>query len=117
MTVCGVYAVCAQGAIDTVVRSSSGAIMPCVIVEVAVPILHSRHVAALVPWVSDRRFDGWRSRRISGTERVTPHASSRVLLADDHALLLGAFEKLLAAECEIVGQASDGRALVAAAES
>ena len=40
----------------------------------------------------------------------------RVLLADDHALLLGAFEKLLAAECEIVGQASDGRALVAAAE-
>ena len=40
----------------------------------------------------------------------------RILLADDHALLLGAFEKLLAAECEIVGQASDGRALVAAAE-
>src|SRR5262245_9626238 len=41
----------------------------------------------------------------------------RVLLADDHALLLGAFEKLLAAECEIVGQVLDGRALVAAAES
>ena len=40
----------------------------------------------------------------------------RVLLADDHALLLGAFEKLLAEECDIVGQASDGRALVAAAE-
>ena len=40
----------------------------------------------------------------------------RVLLADDHALLLGAFEKLLAGECEIVGQASDGRALVAAAD-
>ena len=40
----------------------------------------------------------------------------RVLLADDHALILGAFEKLLAGECEIVGQASDGRALVAAAE-
>ena len=40
----------------------------------------------------------------------------RVLLADDHALLLGAFEKLLAGECEIVGQVSDGRALVAAAE-
>ena len=39
----------------------------------------------------------------------------RVLLADDHALLLGAFEKLLAGECEIVGQVSDGRALVAAA--
>ena len=40
----------------------------------------------------------------------------RVLLADDHALLLGAFEKLLSADCEIVGQACDGRALVAAAD-
>jgi len=40
----------------------------------------------------------------------------RVLLADDHALLLGAFEKLLSGEFEIVGQAADGRALVAAAE-
>jgi DNA-binding NarL/FixJ family response regulator len=40
----------------------------------------------------------------------------RVLLADDHALLLGAFEKLLAEECDIVGQVSDGRALVAAAQ-
>ncbi len=41
----------------------------------------------------------------------------RVLLADDHALLLGAFEKLLAGECEVVGQVSDGRALIAAAET
>jgi DNA-binding NarL/FixJ family response regulator len=41
----------------------------------------------------------------------------RVLLADDHTLLLGAFEKLLSAECEIVGQVGDGRALVAAAET
>jgi DNA-binding NarL/FixJ family response regulator len=40
----------------------------------------------------------------------------RVLLADDHALLLGALEKLLSKECDIVGQVSDGRALVAAAE-
>jgi len=40
----------------------------------------------------------------------------RVLLADDHALLLGAFEKLLSGDCDIVGQVSDGRALVAAAE-
>jgi len=46
------------------------------------------------------------------------HAMSRprVLLADDHELLLGAFEKLLSPECEIVGQVSDGRALVEAAE-
>ncbi len=40
----------------------------------------------------------------------------RVLLADDHALILGAFEKLLAGECEVVGQVGDGRALVAAVE-
>jgi DNA-binding NarL/FixJ family response regulator len=43
-------------------------------------------------------------------------ARPRVLLADDHALLLGAFEKLLAEECDIVGQVADGRALIAAAE-
>jgi DNA-binding NarL/FixJ family response regulator len=41
----------------------------------------------------------------------------RVLLADDHTLILSAFEKLLTPECEIVGQVSDGRALVAAAET
>lgn len=40
----------------------------------------------------------------------------RVLLADDHELLLGAFRKLLADDCEIVGQVSDGRALLAAVE-
>jgi DNA-binding NarL/FixJ family response regulator len=40
----------------------------------------------------------------------------RVLLADDHALLLGAFEKLLTPECDVVGQVADGRALVAEAE-
>jgi DNA-binding NarL/FixJ family response regulator len=43
-------------------------------------------------------------------------ALPRVLLADDHALILGAFEKLLAEECDVVGQVSDGRALVAAAD-
>jgi len=41
----------------------------------------------------------------------------RVLLADDHVLLLGAFEKLLANECTIVGHAVNGRELIAAAES
>ncbi len=41
----------------------------------------------------------------------------RVLLADDHALILGAFEKLLAGECDIVGQVGDGRALVAAVDA
>ena len=39
-------------------------------------------------------------------------AGPRVLLADDHNMLLGAFEKLLSPECEIVGTASDGRSLV-----
>jgi DNA-binding NarL/FixJ family response regulator len=39
----------------------------------------------------------------------------RVLLADDHALLLGALETLLEHECDIVGKASDGRELVAEA--
>ncbi len=40
----------------------------------------------------------------------------RVLLADDHNMLLGAFEKLLSPECEIVGTASDGRSLVIQAQ-
>ena len=41
----------------------------------------------------------------------------RVLLADDHALLAGAVAKLLAGEFDVVGQVSDGRALLTAAES
>ena len=41
---------------------------------------------------------------------------TRVLLADDHALLLGAIEKLLAADYDVVGQVNDGRALLDAAE-
>jgi len=40
----------------------------------------------------------------------------RVLLADDHTLLLEAFEKLLAEECDVVGTAPNGRALLEAAE-
>ncbi len=40
----------------------------------------------------------------------------RVLLADDHTLLLDAFAKLLEPECEVVGTVADGRALLAAAE-
>ena len=44
-------------------------------------------------------------------------AGPRVLLADDHTLLLGAFEKLLTPVCEVVGQVSDGRALIASAEA
>jgi DNA-binding NarL/FixJ family response regulator len=39
----------------------------------------------------------------------------RILLADDHALLLAAFERLLTPACKIVGSVSDGRALLEAA--
>ncbi|MCZ6863324.1 MAG: response regulator transcription factor [Alphaproteobacteria bacterium] len=39
----------------------------------------------------------------------------RVLLADDHTLLLEAFEKLLEPEFTVVGAVSDGRALLSAA--
>jgi len=36
----------------------------------------------------------------------------RILLADDHTMLLDAFRRLLEPRCEIVGAAADGRALV-----
>jgi len=39
----------------------------------------------------------------------------RVLLADDHVMILGAFARLLADDCDIVGQVADGRAVVAEA--
>lgn len=40
----------------------------------------------------------------------------RVLLADDHALVLEGFKKLLEEHCQIVGSAEDGRALLDAAK-
>jgi DNA-binding NarL/FixJ family response regulator len=39
----------------------------------------------------------------------------RVLLADDHTMLLEAFQNLLAEDCDVVGAVSNGRALVAEA--
>ena len=51
-----------------------------------------------------------------GERDVTVMRPPRVLLADDHALLVGAFAKLLAGECEVVGQVNDGRSLLAATE-
>jgi DNA-binding NarL/FixJ family response regulator len=41
----------------------------------------------------------------------------RVLLADDHVALRAAFAKLLAPACDVIGQVSDGRALVTAAQA
>lgn len=40
----------------------------------------------------------------------------RVLLADDHTLVLEGLSKLVAEECELVGKAEDGRSLICAAE-
>lgn len=39
----------------------------------------------------------------------------KVMIADDHAMLHAAFQKLLEQECEVVGCVSDGRALLEAA--
>ena len=36
----------------------------------------------------------------------------RIVLADDHTMLLDAFRRLLEPQCEIVGMASDGRELI-----
>jgi CheY-like chemotaxis protein len=40
----------------------------------------------------------------------------RILLADDHTLLLAAFQQLLAPTCDVVGAVSDGRGLLEAAQ-
>src|SRR5512140_3174127 len=39
----------------------------------------------------------------------------RILLADDHRLLLEAFQRLLAPDCQVVGTVTDGRGLLDAA--
>jgi len=41
----------------------------------------------------------------------------RVLMADDHSLILAGLRKLIEADCEVVGTVEDGRALVAAAQT
>jgi DNA-binding NarL/FixJ family response regulator len=41
----------------------------------------------------------------------------RILLADDHTMLLDAFQRLLEPRCEIIGTACDGRALIDLAAS
>jgi DNA-binding NarL/FixJ family response regulator len=47
-----------------------------------------------------------------GKTSVPMNRRPRVLLADDHTMLLDAFRRLLEPQCEIVGTAGDGRALV-----
>jgi DNA-binding NarL/FixJ family response regulator len=47
------------------------------------------------------------------SEKTSPMKSRpRILLADDHTMLLDAFQRLLEPRCEIVGAARDGRALL-----
>jgi DNA-binding NarL/FixJ family response regulator len=41
----------------------------------------------------------------------------RVLMADDHSLILAGLRKLVEGECEVVGTVEDGRALVEAAQT
>ena len=41
----------------------------------------------------------------------------RVLIADDHTLVVEAFETLLAPTCDLIGHVADGRAMVAAART
>jgi DNA-binding NarL/FixJ family response regulator len=40
----------------------------------------------------------------------------RVIIADDHTMLVEAFEKLLSPECDVVAKVADGRALLTAVE-
>ncbi|HSL05506.1 MAG TPA: response regulator transcription factor [Nitrospiraceae bacterium] len=40
----------------------------------------------------------------------------RVLMADDHSLILSALRKLMEGECDVVGMVEDGRALIEAAQ-
>jgi len=61
--------------------------------------------------------EGSRRDRQTRGKVLAVMSKPRVVLADDHALIRGAFEKLLAEECDIVGQVGDGRALVAAVET
>jgi DNA-binding NarL/FixJ family response regulator len=39
-------------------------------------------------------------------------AKPRIIIADDHTMLVEAFEKLLSPECEVVAKVADGRALI-----
>jgi DNA-binding NarL/FixJ family response regulator len=51
-----------------------------------------------------------------GAEHSAAIRRPRVILADDHMLVLDGLRKLLDSECEVVGAVQDGRALLAAAE-
>lgn len=52
-----------------------------------------------------------------GVARPTTPGRARVLIADDHAILLDAFRRLLEPKYEVVDAVTDGQALIQAAES
>ena len=49
--------------------------------------------------------------------QVAHMSKARVLLADDHSLVLEGFRRILDDQCELVGMVEDGRALIAAVNS
>ena len=69
-------------------------------IDVRVPIARSRCFRLRIP-----------------KDRSPVNRRPRVLLADDHTMLLDAFRRLLEPRCEIVGTAGDGRALLELAAS
>ena len=48
----------------------------------------------------------------AGSNKPAQNHRPRIVLADDHTMLLDAFRRLLEPQCEIVGTACDGRALI-----
>jgi DNA-binding NarL/FixJ family response regulator len=53
---------------------------------------------------------------VTQPRRIPPESRPRVLLADDHPLMLVGLKKLLEPDCEVVGTVMDGRVLLETAE-
>ena len=80
----------------------------------ASPITEHRRPRGTRPRHADRSHRSATTLRRGDANRMS---RPRVILADDHTLLLEAFQKLLNDDCDIVGMVSDGRALLAATDS
>ena len=66
--------------------------------------------------VKSKPGEGTRVKSACGCRKdKTMNPRPRILLADDHTMLLAAFQQLLAPACDVVGAVSDGRMLLAAA--
>lgn len=77
------------------------------------------HRSARAPQVEDQpdRTSLSESDGAHGVPRPTLAGRARVLIADDHAILLDAFKRLLEPEYAVVGTVTDGQALVQTAEA